>query len=208
MATPHFKNGPIFGQTLNFSIQAVGIQTDKGVISVIMTYDGAILNLKDMFNTDWAGTTLELHNTEEYRFRNNGSSYRMRVDAGLFLVNNSMSYFPPKACYGTPYTQAVTMAPESKSQFFTTYHMVGPWVLSDWQQKMFCCLKTTYTYTTGQAAIVDLRLKRHLLQNITAALLLPSRLFALRQKALRGAVAGQLFVDLGNRHCHGLGTPR
>ena len=43
-------------------------------------------------------------------------------------------------------------------------------MLSDWQQKMFCCLKTTYTYTTGQAAIVDLRLKRHLLQNITAAL--------------------------------------
>ncbi len=150
--------------------EAVGIQTDKGVISVVMVQDGAELNLKDLFNTDWAGTTLHLDDTEEYRFQNNGSSYRMRVDAGLFLVNNSISVFPPLACYGTPYTQAVAMAPESKSQFFTTYHMTGPWVLSDWQQKMFCCLKTTYTYTTGQAAIVDLRLKRHLLQNITSAL--------------------------------------
>lgn len=150
--------------------EAVGIQTDKGVISVIMVKDGAELNLKDLFNTDWAGTTLHLDDTEEYRFQNNGSSYRMRVDAGLFLVNNSVSVFPPQACYGTPYTQAVAMAPESKSQFFTTYHMTGPWVLSDWQQKMFCCLKTTYHYSTGVPAIVDLRLNRHVLQNITAAL--------------------------------------
>ena len=150
--------------------EAVGIQTDKGVVTVIMVKDGAILSLRDLFNTDWAGTTLHLDDTEEYRFRNNGSSYRMRVDAGLFLVNNSISVFPPPACYGTPYTQAVTMAPESKSQFFTTYHITGPWVLSDWQQKMFCCLKATYTYTTGTAAIVDLRLKRHVLQNMTSAL--------------------------------------
>ena len=135
-----------------------------------MVKDGAELNLKDLFNTDWAGTTLHLDDTEEYRFQNNGSSYRMRVDAGLFLVNNSVSVFPPQACYGTPYTQAVAMAPESKSQFFTTYHMTGPWVLSDWQQKMFCCLKTTYHYSTGVPAIVDLRLNRHVLQNITAAL--------------------------------------
>ena len=150
--------------------EAVGIQTDKGVISVVMVKDGAELNLKDLFNTDWAGTTLHLDDTEEYRFQNNGSSYRMRVDAGLFLVNNSVSVFPPKACYGTPYTQAVAMAPESKSQFFTTYHITGPWVLTDWQQKMFCCLKSTYHYSTGVAAIVDLRLKRHVLQNMTAAL--------------------------------------
>jgi hypothetical protein len=150
--------------------EVVGIKTDKGVISVTMVKDGANLNLKDLFNTDWAGTTLHLDNTEEYRFQNNGSSYRMRVDAGLFLVNNSNSYFPPESCYGTPYTQAVTMAPGSKSQFFTTYHINGPWVLSDWQQKMFCCLKADYSYSNGQAAIVDLRLKRHLLQNITAAL--------------------------------------
>ena len=150
--------------------EAVGIQTDKGVISVGMVKDGAELNLKDLFNTDWAGTTLHLDDTEEYRFQNNGSSYRMRVDAGLFLVNNSVSVFPPKSCYGTPYTQAVAMAPESKSQFFTTYHITGPWVLTDWQQKMFCCLKSTYHYSTGVAAIVDLRLKRHVLQNMTAAL--------------------------------------
>jgi len=152
-----------------YSREIVGVDTDNGVLTVEITEDGAIIDFKDAYNTNWMGSTIYLENQEEYRYSKDGKHFRMYVNSGLIFVNNSQSNFPTPHCEGTPYTQEITFNRQTPEQFWNTYKLHGNWLLDDWMYQLFCCLSTEYEIIHDKPFLVNLRYEHSSINNISHA---------------------------------------
>jgi hypothetical protein len=155
-----------------FPNEVIGVATEQGVVNVRITENGAILDLKDLHTTKWVGATLHLENSEELKFRLADKPYRLRIDTGIIVVNNTEGFPANDVCLGTPYTQQVTFNKDTPEQFWSHYTVRGPWKLEDWHYQMFCCLRTNYFYDrfNTPGTIKDLRLTEWVVHNMSTVL--------------------------------------
>lgn len=155
-----------------FPNEVIGVSTDRGVVNVKITQNGAELDFKDMHSTKWVGTKHLLENSEELKFNKDGKSYRMRIDTGIIIVNNTEGFPGNPTCLATPYTQQVTFNKDTAQQFWGHYTIRGPWVMEDWHYHMFCCLRTNYFHDRSSypAELTNLKLQVLNIHNMSAAL--------------------------------------